>query len=327
VSQPIVFITREIPEAGLRQVLAATQAEVWPGELPPPREILLAKVRGCHGLLCLLTERIDDELLEAAGPSLRVISQMAVGYDNIDVAAATARGIPVGNTPGVLTEATADLAWALLMAAARRVVEGDRFVRAGRWKTWGPKLLLGPDVAGATLGVVGFGRIGQAMARRARGFEMRVVYHARRRQPEAEATLGAQFAALDELLAAADFVTLHVPLNNDTRLLMNEARLRRMKPGAILINTARGPIVDHDALYRVLRSGALGGAALDVTDPEPLPPDSPLLSLENVIVVPHIASASIATRNRMAAMAAANLLAGLRGERLPNCVNPEVYGG
>ncbi|HSL98438.1 MAG TPA: D-glycerate dehydrogenase [Candidatus Deferrimicrobiaceae bacterium] len=326
--RPRVFVARVIPDEGLDPIREACELEIWPDELPPPRSVLLRAVEGCDGVLTLLTDRVDDELLDAAGPGLRVVSNFAVGFDNVDVAACTRRAIPVGNTPGVLTETTADLAFALLMAAARRVAEGDRYVRAARWRTWGPMLLLGPDVHGATLGIVGFGRIGQAMARRAAGFRMRVLYHDPARADAAiERELGAEFQSLESLLAAADLVTLHVNLNDQTRGLINAERLGWMKPTAVLVNTSRGPVVDTVALYEALRNGVIGAAALDVTDPEPLPADHPLLSLDNCLVVPHIASASRATRGKMAAMAAANLLAGVRGERLPTPVNPEVYEG
>lgn len=324
-SRPLVFVTRRIPEEGLTLVRQACEIRLWEGELPPPKDVFLREVPACDGLLCLLTDPIDAEVI-AAGTRLRVISQMAVGVDNIDLRAATARGIPVGHTPGVLTEATADFTFALLMAAARRIPEGVDYVRAGKWRTWEPMGLLGVDVWGATLGIVGMGRIGTAVARRARGFAMRILYYDPTRRPELEAELGAEYAELDDLLAQADFVTLHCPLTPQTRHLINEAALRRMKPTAILINAARGPVVDTDALLRALSEGWIRAAALDVTDPEPLPPDHPLLSLSNCIVVPHIASATISTRNRMARMAAENLLAGLRGERLPYCANPEVYG-
>lgn len=324
--RPRVFVARRLPEEGLGPIRAACDATVWEDELPPPRDELLRAVAGCDGILTLLTDRVDAELLDRAGPQLRVVSNYAVGFDNISAADATARGIPVGNTPGVLTETTADLAFALLMAAARRLPEGDRYVRAGRWRTWGPLLLLGSDVHGATLGVVGFGRIGQAMARRARGFGMTVLYHDVVRQPpELEAELGASFKPLEELFAQSDFVSLHVNLTPETRHLVNRERLRLMKPTSVLVNTARGPVVDQRALYEALRDGVIAAAALDVTDPEPIAPDDPLLSLDSCLVVPHIASASRATRAKMAEMAAANLIAGVRGERLPTCVNPEVY--
>jgi glyoxylate reductase len=324
--RPRVFVARRIPDEGLEPLSEACDADVWPDELPPPRDELLRRVAGCAGVLTLLTDRVDDELLERAGSGLRVVSNYAVGFDNVDVPACTARGIPVGNTPGVLTETTADLAWALLMAAGRRVAEGDRYVRAGRWRTWGPLLLLGTDVHGATLGIVGFGRIGQAVARRAAGFGMTILYHDVARVADAvERELGARFVSLEELLARSDFVTLHVNLTDETRWLLDRERLATMRSHAVVVNTSRGPVVDQAALHDALRAGVIGAAALDVTDPEPMAADDPLLGLENCIVVPHIASASRATRGRMAQMAAANLLAGLAGERLPNPVNPEVY--
>jgi glyoxylate reductase len=325
VSRPRVFVARVIPEEGLAMIREATDADVWPDELPPPRDELLRRVEGIDGLVSLLTDRVDDELLDRAGPRLKVVSNYAVGYDNVDVAACTRRGIPVGNTPGVLTDTTADLAWALIMAAGRRVAEGDRYVRAGRWRTWGPLLLLGWDIHDSTIGVVGFGRIGQAVARRATGFGMRILYHDLARAPEdVERALGATFVPLEVLLAESDVVSLHVNLTDVTRHLINRDRLGTMKPHAVLVNTSRGPVVDQAALFEALRDGVIGAAGLDVTDPEPMPADDPLLGLENCLVVPHIASASYATRGRMASMAAANLLAGLRGARLPNPVNPEV---
>ncbi len=316
-------MARQIPEEGLEPIRAACDAEVWPDELPPSRDALLAAVAGCDGILTLLTDSVDDELLDAAGSGLRVVSNYAVGFDNVDVAACARRGIAVGNTPGVLNETTADLAWALLMAAARRVPEGDRYVRAGLWRTWGPLLLLGPDVHGATLGIVGFGRIGQAVARRAQGFGMTVLYHDVNRLPDAVTKpLGAVFAPLDELLVRSDFVSLHVNLTAVTRHLINAGTLASMKPTAVLVNTSRGPVVDQAALAVALRDGVIWAAALDVTDPEPIPIDDPLVGLENCLIVPHIASASRATRGKMAAMAAANLLAGVRGEPLPTPVAP-----
>jgi glyoxylate reductase len=323
--RPRVFVSRRIPEEGLRAVAGFADADVWPDELPPPREELLRRVAGVDGLLALLTDRVDDELLDAAGPQLRVVSNYAVGFDNVDVPACTRRGVAVGNTPGVLTETTADLAFALLMAAARRLTEGYDYVRADRWKTWGPLLLLGTDVHHATLGIIGFGRIGREMARRAAGFDMTVLYHdAVRASPEDEAALHARSVPLDELLAASDFVSLHVNLTSETRGLMGREAFHKMKPTAIVINTSRGPVVDQGALYEALRDGVIGGAALDVTDPEPMRADDPLLTLPNCLIVPHIASGSRATRARMAEIAAANLLAGLRGEALPAPVNPEV---
>lgn len=322
--RPRVFVTRVIPEKGLAMVTEFCEADVWQDELPPPREVLLERVRGVDGLLCLLTDRIDGEVMDAAGPGLKVISNHAVGVDNIDLEAATARGIPVGNTPGILTDATADFAFALLLAAARRVVEGERFVRAGKWKTWGPSLLLGVDVFGATLGIIGYGRIGQALARRATGFNMRILYFDPS-FPQSDPALPGAAVDLETLLRQADFVSLHTPLTEQTYHLIDERALDLMKPTAVLINTARGPVVDPQALYQALKERRIFAAALDVTDPEPIPLDSPLLELDNLIIVPHIASASRSTREKMATMAAENLIAGLRGERLPNCVNPQVY--
>jgi glyoxylate reductase len=324
--KPKVFVTRIIPAGGLDLVREACEADIWTDEVPPPRPVILERVRGAQGVLCLLTDPMDSGVMEAAGPQLKVISSLAVGYDNIDVRAATERGIPVGNTPGVLTETTADLAFALLMAAARRVVEASDYVHAGRWRTWGPTLLLGYDVHGATLGLVGLGRIGQALARRAAGFAMHVIYYDPNCDADRGAALGAEMrCSLDDLLAEADFVSLHVPLASGTHHLIGATALAKMKPTAVLVNTSRGPVVDSDALYRALTTGQIAYAALDVTEPEPLPAGHKLLTLPNCLVVPHIASASRATRTRMAVMAAENLLAGLRGDRLPTCVNPEVY--
>lgn len=324
--KPRVFVTRIIPDAGLDRVREACEVDLWTEELPPPRDELLRRVDGVDGLLSLLTDRVDDELLDAAGPQLKVVSNFAVGFDNIDVPALTKRGIPAGNTPGVLTETTADLAFALLMAAARRLPESVDYVRAGRWKTWGPMLLMGVDIHGATLGIVGFGRIGREMARRGRGFGMNVLYHdVHPASAEEEAELGARRVEMGELLERADFITLHVNLTDETHHLIDADALRAMKPTAVLVNTSRGAVVDPAALEAALREGHIFAAGLDVTEPEPLPVDHPLVALPNCIVVPHIASASRVTRDRMAEMAAVNLLAGLRGERLPTPINPEVY--
>ncbi|MFI5262297.1 MAG: 2-hydroxyacid dehydrogenase [Candidatus Limnocylindrales bacterium] len=323
--RPRVFVSRRIPEEGLRAVADAADMDLWPDELPPPRDELLRRAAGRDGLLLLLTDRVDEELLDAAGPGLRVVSNYAVGFDNVDVPACTRRGVAVGNTAGVLTETTADLAFALLMAAARRLAEGYDYVRADAWRTWGPLLLRGPDVHHATLGIIGFGRIGREMARRASGFDMTVLYHdAVGASPADEAALHARAVPLDELLAASDFISLHVNLTPETRGLMGRDAFRRMKRSAIVINTSRGPVVDQAALYEALRDGVIGGAALDVTDPEPMRASDPLLTLPNCLVVPHIASASYVARARMAELAAANLLAGLRGLPLPSPVNPEV---
>lgn len=324
--KPKVFVSRYIPEEQLTLARQRCQVDLWPEDLPPPRDALLRHVRGVDGLLCLLTDKIDAEVMDSAGPGLKVISNCAVGFDNIDVSEATRRGIPVGNTPGVLTETTADFAFTLLMAAARRVVDGDHFTRAGRWKTWSLTQLLGQDITGATLGIIGFGRIGKEMARRALGFEMRILYY----DPICEddpyaAQIGAHCVDLDTLLRQSDFVSLHVPLYKDTYHLIGVAELAKMKPTAILINTARGGVVDADALYQALRDGAINCAALDVTEPEPIPLEHPLLSLENLIITPHIASASVQTRGKMIEIALDNLLLGVNGEHLRHCVNPQVY--
>lgn len=325
-TEPRVLVTRIIPDAGLDRVREACEVDLWKDELPPPRDELLRRVRGVDGLLSLLTDRVDDELLDAAGPQLKVVSNFAVGFDNVDVAALTRRGIPGGNTPSVLNETTADLAFALLMAAARRIPESVDYVRDGRWRTWGPMLLMGVDIHGATLGIIGFGRIGREMARRGRGFGMNVIYHDVHPATAAEeAELGARRVEMDELLSESDFITLHVNLTDETNHLIDADALRAMKPTAVLVNTSRGPVVDPEALEAALRDGEIFAAGLDVTEPEPLPVDHPLVALKNCIVVPHIASASRITRDRMAEMAAANLLAGLRGERLPTPINPEVY--
>ena len=324
--KPKVFVSRPIPAQGLDLVKGSCDAEIWEGELPPPRDVLLSEVKDIEGLLCLLTEGVDAELLDSA-PHLKVVSNMAVGFDNIDVAECTKRGIPVGNTPGVLTDTTADLAWALLMAGARRIVEGMDYVRAGKWKTWGPMLLLGQDVYGATLGIIGLGRIGEAVAKRARGFDMRILYYNDvRRREDLEAEWGLEYVDLDTLLRESDFVTIHTILSPETHHLIGERAFQLMKETAVLVNAARGPIVDPEALYKALKEGQIAYAALDVTEPEPIDMDNPLLELNNIIIVPHIGSASHATRGKMAEMAAQNLIAGLKGERLPNCVNPKVYG-
>jgi lactate dehydrogenase-like 2-hydroxyacid dehydrogenase len=324
-SKPKVFLTRRILGGGLSLVQDFCQADVWPEDLPPTPQEILTHVGGVDGFLCLLTDRIDAEVLEAAGPGLKVISNCAVGVDNVDVAAATARAIPVGNTPGVLTDATADMTFALLLAAGRRVVEGDRLVKNGGWKTWGLGFLLGADLRGATLGIVGFGRIGRAVARRAGGFGMRIIF-TDPTPAKPEDGVKATQVDLDTLLRQSDFVCLHCPLTAGTRGLMNAEAFAKMKPTAVLVNTSRGPVVDQAALYNALNSKTIFAAALDVTDPEPILLDSPLLTLENCIVVPHIASASWQTREKMSLMAAENLIAGLKGEKLPNCVNPQVYG-
>jgi glyoxylate reductase len=324
-TKPKVYVTRIIPDAGLNLIREFSDATVWDEELPPPRDVLLRETKDADGLVSLLTDRVDAELMDAC-PRLRVVSNMAVGFDNIDVPEATARGVLAGNTPGVLTETTADFAFALLMSAARRIVEGADYVRAGEWNTWGPMLLLGSDVHHATLGLVGLGRIGAEMAKRARGFDMRVLYYDVIRRPDLETQLDLEYAPLDIVLAHADYVSIHTPLLPETHHLMNWERFVQMKPSAILINTSRGPVVDTEALVEALRQGEIGGAALDVTDPEPIPLTHPLVAMPNCLVVPHIASASAATRSKMAEIAANNLIAGLKGEALPCGLNNEAVG-
>jgi glyoxylate reductase len=323
-AKPKIFVTRLIPEEGLAMLRDVVEMKVWEDELPPPHDVLQKEVREIDGLVSLLTDKIDAELMDL-NPRLKVVSNYAVGYDNIDIPAATARGIPVGNTPGVLTDTTADLAFTLLMASARRIQESIDYVRAGKWKTWGPMLLTGLDIHGATLGVVGFGRIGQGMAKRASGFGMRVLYYDVHRREDLEKSMGVTYADMDTLLRESDFITMHTDLNESTRHMLNAAAFAKMKRTAYVINTARGPIIDPQALYDALQAGKIAGAALDVTEPEPIPMDSPLLKLPNCLIVPHIASASVATRAKMAQMAAANLVAGIRGDKLPTCVNPAVY--
>lgn len=323
-SKPKIFVTRRIPEKGFELVNEFCAVDLWSGDMPPSREEILQRVRGVDGILSLLTDKIDDEVMNAAGSQLKVISNFAVGFDNIDVGAATARKIPVGNTPDVLTDATADFAFTLMMSAGRRILEGDRYVRGGKWKTWQPMLLLGVEMKGATLGLVGFGRIGKAMARRAVGFDMRVIYYdplETKPSPEIHATR----VDFETLLEESDFVSLHTPLTADTHHLINADALGMMKQNAVLVNTSRGPVVDLDALYHALKEKRIFAAGLDVTEPEPLPLDHPLFTLDNILIMPHIASASKAARDKMSWIAAKNLIAGLKGEHLPNCVNPQVY--
>ena len=323
-SKPKVFVTRIIPNKGLDLVRDFCEVDLWTDELPPNRDQLLQRVKGIDGLLCLLTESIDAEVMDTAGPQLKVISNYAVGFDNIDVKAATERKIPVGNTPDVLTDATADFSFALMMNAGRRVLEGDRYVREGKWKTWGPMLLLGNEMRGSTLGLVGFGRIGKAMARRAMGFDMRVIYYDPnevRRDPDTKANP----VDFETLLEESDFISLHTPLTSDTHHLIGAESLGRMKSNAVLVNTSRGAVIDMDALYEALRDRRIFAAGLDVTEPEPIPLDHPLLTLDNFIIAPHIASASRSARDKMAWLAANNLIAGLEERHLPNCVNPQVH--
>jgi glyoxylate reductase len=325
VTKPKVYVTRELPEKGLKIILERFDAKVWPEYRPPSKEEIIEKARDVDALVTLLTDKIDAEVFDAAS-KLKIVAQMAVGYDNIDVAEATKRGIYVTNTPGVLTETTADFAWALLLAIARRVVEADRYVRSGQWKvSWHPTMFLGRDVYGATLGIIGAGRIGTAVARRAKGFNMKILYYDIVPMPaEVEKELGAQRVDLETLLRESDFVSVHVPLTKETYHLIDEEKLRLMKKTAYLINNSRGPVIDEKALYKALKEGWIAGAALDVFEQEPTPVDNPLLKLDNVVVAPHISSASYETRSRMAEMVAENLIAFFEGRIPPNLVNPEV---
>jgi glyoxylate reductase len=317
--RPKVFVTRVIPEAGLASIREACDVEIWPARMPPSRQELLRRVPGCAGLISLLSDAIDGEVMDAAGPQLKVISNFAVGYNNIDVAEAALRGIKVGNTPGVLTDATADIAVALLLAASRCLVSSERSIHVGDWQTWEPMGFLGQELTGKTLGIVGLGRIGTATARRLRGgWGMQVIYTGRSRNETAERELQAQHVAFDELLARSDFVSAHCALTDETKHLFDAAAFRKMKQTAVFVNTARGPVHVQQDLYEALRDGHIFAAGLDVTDPEPLAADDPLLELPNCVITPHIASATVETRDAMASIAAANLLAGLSGRPLPH---------
>jgi glyoxylate reductase len=323
-AQPRVYVCRVLPDPAIEILRAVAEVRVWEREdVPPPREVLLREIAGCAGVLTLLTDRVDEEFL-AHAPALRVVANMAVGYDNIDVSAATRRRVVVTNTPEVLTETTADFAFALILAAARRVVEADAFTRAGKWKTWAPLLLAGQDVHHATLGLIGLGRIGSAVARRARGFEMRVIYYDPIRRPDLEAQLRLEYRTLPEVLQEADIISVHVPLTAETHHLIGAEQFKLMKPTAVFVNAARGPIVDQRALTEALRRRTIFAAGIDVFEQEPVSPDDPLLQLDNVVVAPHIASASVPTRTRMATLAAENIAAVLQGRRPPTPVNPEV---
>lgn len=318
-----VFVTHQLPGGRIHELAQLCDMNVWmgPGLLPASR--LRSELAGCHGLVCLLTDRIDKTLLDAM-PALQFVSSMSVGVDHVDVQALSERGIPLGNTPGVLVDTTADTAFALLLAAARRVAEADRFVRRGDWteaNAWAPEFFTGKDVSGATLGIVGLGEIGQAVARRAAGFGMRVV--AWNRAPRE--VPGVEMLTLDELLACSDFVSIHVALAQETRNLLDASKIGLMKPGAVLVNTARGGIVDENALAAALANGRLSAAGIDVFAKEPVPADNPLLALPNVVITPHIGSATICTRALMADMAVANAIAALQGQVMPCCVNPQVY--
>lgn len=323
-SKPKVFVTRQIPDKGFELVKDFCEVDLWSGDMPPSPDELLQHARGMDGVLSLLTDSIDGEAMDAIGPQLKVISNFAVGFDNIDIAAATARKIPVGNTPDVLTDATADFSFALMMSAGRHILEGDRYVREGKWKTWNPMLFLGMEMKGATLGLVGFGRIGKAMARRAVGFDMRVIYYDLL-ETKPSSDIRATRVDLETLLEESDFISLHTPLTPDTHHLINAEAFSKMKPSAVFVNTSRGPVVDLEALYHALNEKRLYAAGLDVTEPEPLPLDHPLFTLDNILIMPHIASSSKVARDKMSWIAAKNLIAGLKGEHLPNCVNPQVY--
>ena len=320
-SPPAVFVTRRLPgEAPAARLAEQASVETWPGDDPPTPEALRTHAAPCRALLTMLTDRVDGELLDGC-PDLRIVSNMAVGYDNIDLAAASERGVLVTNTPGVLTEATADLAFALLLAQARRLPEGERAVREGRWGTWHPGWMLGAEVHGMTLGIIGGGRIGRAVARRAAAFDMRVRYTSRRPHDD----MPGAYTPLDELLATADAVSLHVPLTAETTHLIDRRALRRMRPHAILVNTSRGGVIDQEALRTALVEGWIGGAALDVTTPEPLPPDDPLLQAPNLLVTPHIGSATGRTRERMADLAVGAILDTFAGRRPQHLLNAEAW--
>ena len=323
-SLPLVLVTHTLPAGWLDSLKNSCRTLIGPQDAIHLAPQLAEHLAEAEGLFALLTIRVDQALLDQA-PRIRVVSNMAVGVDNIDLEACTRRGIPVGNTPGVLTNGTADLTLAILLAAARRLVTASIDSRQGGWQTWSPTGWLGADLHGATLGIVGMGKIGQAVAERAQGFGLRLVYSDPNPRPEVEKRLGAIRLPLSDLLRQSDFISLHTPLTAETRGLIDAAALKSMKPNAILVNTSRGPVVDTQALVQALQEGWIAAAALDVTDPEPLPPSHPLYNLPNCLIVPHIGSATWNTRRRMAELACENLLAGLKGERLPYCANPEVY--
>ena len=322
---PRTFVSRQIFPEYIKSIQDNTEAEIWEDELPPSREVLLEKVRGIDGLLCLLTDQIDAELMDTAGPQLKVISQIAVGYNNIDIPEATKRGIPVGYTPDVLTQTTADATLALMLAAGRRITESERAVRDGNWRTWHPLHFLGQDLYDATVGIIGMGRIGLEVAKRCLGFDANILYYDVAHRKDLESDYPLKFVDLDTIFRESDFVSIHTVLDETTHHLINAEALSKMKNNSILVNAARGPIVDHKALYNALSQGEIAGAGLDVTDPEPIPLDDPLLTLDNCVIVPHIASASVKTRYEMSRISATNLLNGIKGEKLLTCVNPEVY--
>ncbi len=317
---PRVVVTRRVPQEAIQLLQETCEVQLWDSDEPIPRATLLEWVAGCDGLYCLLTEKINDELLDAAGPQLKVVSTMSVGYDHVDVAACARRNIAIGFTPDVLTRTTAELAVALLMATARRIPEGVQAVKDGEWKTWKPMWLTGQDLHDSTVGIVGLGRIGAAVAKMLSGFDCKLIYSDPYPNQELADSLGIEYVSFEDLLARSDFVSTHTPLFPETHHLFNADAFRKMKKSAIFVNTSRGPIVDHDALYEALVSGDILAAGLDVTEPEPLPSDHRLLTLKNCVVLPHIASASVATRRNMAVMAAENVLGGLNNTPMPNRV-------
>ncbi len=318
---PRVFVTRRLPELGLQMMAKQADLEVWPGDMPPPADVIRDKVRDCEGLVTLLTDRIDASIMDA-GPKLKIISNFAVGVNNIDLPAATARKIRVGNTPGVLTEATADIAMTLMLAASRRLTESCADAKAGRWRTWEPLGWIGQELNGRTLGIVGMGRIGHALAKRCRfGWNMNVLHNSRGPKREIDDELHSRAVDLDTLLRESDFVSVHCDLNDTTKGMFDAGKFALMKPNAVFVNTSRGPVVDQKALADALRSGKIFAAGLDVTDPEPLPPDHELYTLPNCVIAPHIASATVPTRNAMARIYAENLVAGLTDQPMWNCVN------
>jgi len=322
--KPKIYVTRELPERGLKIISQYFDAEVWKEYAPPPKQVIIEKAKNVEALATLLSDKIDAEVFNAS-PNLKIVSQLAVGFDNVDVPEATRRGIYVTNTPEVLTDTTADFAWALLLAVARRVVEADKYVRTGQWKVgWHPAMLAGRDIHGATIGILGAGRIGYAVAKRATGFGMKILFYDVIPRPEMEKDFGAKSMDLNSIFKESDFISVHVPLMNETRHLVNEERLRLMKKTAYIINNSRGPVVDEKALYKALKEGWIAGAGMDVFEQEPTPLDNPILKLDNVVVAPHISSASIETRAQMAQMVADNLVAFFEGRKPPNLVNPDV---
>ena len=322
--KPEIYITRELPERGLNIMKKHFDAEVWPEYAPPPKKTIMEKAKNVDALVSLLSDKIDAEVFNAS-PKLKIVSQLAVGFDNIDIPEATKRGIYVTNTPEVLTDTTADFAWSLLMAVARRIVEADKYVHTGQWKVgWHPAMLTGRDIHNTTIGIVGAGRIGYAMAKRAKGFDMNILFYDVIPRPEMEKDFGAEKTDLDTLLKESDFVSLHVPLMKETHHLINAEKLKLMKKTAYLINNARGPVVDEKALYEALKNGQIAGAGLDVFEQEPTPLDNPLLKLDNVVVAPHISSASLETRAKMSEIVADNLVSFFEGKKPPNLVNPDV---